>query len=931
MVSSPAELCVEPHRRRDIRERGSNGIDYIEVSDDRLTLTVYLLNRFATTIVPANVRIAGGTRVRDINVTGIRLRGPDESDGDTALDIAIDRPGDSSTYVLSLIELDNDGQPTDQPLTGIDPRYARADFSFRLGETTDDDCRQSQGSPVHVDAMPEINYLARDYASFRQMILDRLAVTLPDWREQHVPDTGIALIEILAYVADHLSYYQDAVATEAYLGTARQRISVRRHARLVDYAMHDGCNARALIFVATDVQEVTIEDPTSLHFFAGYSGSAPLRAEHLVHISPEQRDQLVVFEPMTDGAITLRAAHNSISFYTWGDGECRLPAGALSATLRDDWTEVVPDDADAKPQQYAQAHQKRGSRKRSAKSAAEPEAGHSPPKPRAANHIRERKLDLRAGDILLFEEVRGPTTGLREDANPAHRHFVRLTEVREGHDPLFDQPVLEISWEQEDALPFVLRLSSRTVPLDDGDDISVARGNIVVADHGNWTGQGSRILFEELPAPEAGKKFRPALKRGPLTFRHQNNGAPPKQLLQDPRSAVPELRVYSIPPILDGAAPVFTFADLKNPASLAARLAGAKDVPSLNFLDRLSTPPRGSARTSAAGAVGTDAASVEAMKDKIESLMRVWTPQSDLLSSRSSDFHFVVEMDDQGVAHLRFGDGQNGRAPELSERFAASYRVGIGAGGNVGADTITQVLMTSTGNVDGLAPRNPLPAMGGTDPEPIERVKLLAPKSSRGDLVRAVSADDYARLAERHAGVQRAAAQLQWAGTRYEAHVAIDPLGTETVDPALLRRIRTYLHRHRRIGHDVIVVPPTYVPLDIAMTAYVLAGYAQGPVETVLRGILSDRRLPDGQLGFFHPDQLSFGESIYASRLIASAQRVDGVERVVVTRLHRRFELPDQELERGYLPIGPLEIARVGSNRASREDGRFVLTVRGGS
>jgi hypothetical protein len=129
----------------------------------------------------------------------------------------------------------------------------------------------------------------------------------------------------------------------------------------------------------------------------------------------------------------------------------------------------------------------------------------------------------------------------------------------------------------------------------------------------------------------------------------------------------------------------------------------------------------------------------------------------------------------------------------------------------------------------------------------------------------------------------------------------------------------------------VIVVPPTYVPLDIAMTVYVLAGYAQGPIETVLRGILSDRRLPDGQLGLFHPDQLSFGESIYASRLIASAQRVEGVEHVVVTRLHRRFELPDQELERGYLPIGPLEIARVGSNRASRQDGRFVLTVRGGS
>ena len=36
---------------------------------------------------------------------------------------------------------------------------------------------------------------------------------------------------VFAYTADYLSYYQDAVATEAYLDTARQRISVRRHVR----------------------------------------------------------------------------------------------------------------------------------------------------------------------------------------------------------------------------------------------------------------------------------------------------------------------------------------------------------------------------------------------------------------------------------------------------------------------------------------------------------------------------------------------------------------------------------------------------------------------------------------------------------------------------------------------------------------------------
>ncbi len=75
-------------------------------------------------------------------------------------------------------------------------------------------------------------------------MLDRLAVTLPGWQEESPADVGVALVELLAYAGDHLSYYQDAVATEAYLDTARKRTSVRRHALLLDYQMHAGCNAR---------------------------------------------------------------------------------------------------------------------------------------------------------------------------------------------------------------------------------------------------------------------------------------------------------------------------------------------------------------------------------------------------------------------------------------------------------------------------------------------------------------------------------------------------------------------------------------------------------------------------------------------------------------------------------------------------------------
>jgi hypothetical protein len=45
--------------------------------------------------------------------------------------------------------------------------------------------------------------------------------------ETHSPDIGMTLVELFAYVADVLTYYQDRAASEAYLDTARDRNTVR--------------------------------------------------------------------------------------------------------------------------------------------------------------------------------------------------------------------------------------------------------------------------------------------------------------------------------------------------------------------------------------------------------------------------------------------------------------------------------------------------------------------------------------------------------------------------------------------------------------------------------------------------------------------------------------------------------------------------------
>ena len=63
-----------------------------------------------------------------------------------------------------------------------------------------------------------------------------------------------------------------------------------------------------------------------------------------------------------------------------------------------------------------------------------------------------------------------------------------------------------------------------------------------------------------------------------------------------------------------------------------------------------------------------------------------------MLDSRSDATDLVVEIDDDGVANLRFGDDQLGQRPNTGTAFTASYRVGNGAAGNVGANAIVHLV-----------------------------------------------------------------------------------------------------------------------------------------------------------------------------------------------------------------------------------------------
>ncbi|MFN2166006.1 MAG: putative baseplate assembly protein, partial [Anaerolineae bacterium] len=145
-------------------------------------------------------------------------------------------------------------------------------------------------------AQPQIDYLAKDYASFRRLMLDHLSLLVPDWREQSTADLGHALVEVLAYAADYLSYYQDAVATEAYLGTARLRRSVRRHVRPLEYYLQEGCNARAWVQIQVHEKLFLPIHTQLLTRLDGREGSVIRSDEAAYHQALD--DKLPVFETM---------------------------------------------------------------------------------------------------------------------------------------------------------------------------------------------------------------------------------------------------------------------------------------------------------------------------------------------------------------------------------------------------------------------------------------------------------------------------------------------------------------------------------------------------------------------------------------------------------------------------------------------------------
>lgn len=1074
--------CCSDNRKATVLNNPKlNGIDYLEVlpNDDlpQQTLLLHCLKTAPSNLKVTNILITGGESITGITVLWVAPATPPPAqatifekgylsklaDVSNTLVIRTSQAGDFSPYTLRLVN-DSTGASEDsfevtEVLDEFDPQLSAVQFSFKVECGPNFDCPPAPcDCPPEAATPPAINYLAKDYGSFRGVMLDRMNQLLPNWKATSEADLGIALAELISYVGDHLSYRQDAVATEAYLRTAQSRISLRRHALLVDYHIHDGCNSRAWIQLQVKAQFTLDRTKTRFYTFAPdmpSSVAVGLGNEETALVSG-----VIVFEPMQN--MTLYPENNAFDFYTWGDTNCCLPTGATEATLLDTQSKLQP------------------------------------------------------GDVLIFQEMIGPQTGNPADADIRHRCAVRLTAVatKDTHgnilaDPLFEDgtgkpitkrrqkptPVTEIQWSADDALPFAVCISSSYIDSNGNQQnltkVSQAFGNVVLADQGlSFTGKqlpsvpqpsmfvppnpaGNRCapsaavplpvryrpqipdspVTQAVPLPLAGTPITPDPVALPLTgyaALTDSNGnicltfaaddpaswpqyfgimanpnavhagnfdlalvfAPPGAAapvvvesypnLSDPAHAKQQINSLSkfvsvpaddIPP---GAAPAdfpagptmlansgivniddahgTTYLEVQavNPAtwppSFGVLVEGDIQNPdSFNFLV-LYSPGSGvgipvpavveefgnvtlgniaSHFTSSAQLISvrsfgdeptlsfsaTDLMNYDAkqaiplitLKSLFKSVHATWTAQPDLLGDGPTDTNFVVEVECNGVALLRFGDNTNGMRPDPGMEFTASYRIGNGTPGNVGANTLNLF----AGDPRILSCTNPLPASGGVDMETNDQIRRRVPVAFMTQ-ERAVTMPDYEAVTEMNTQVENAVATLRWTGSWYTVFITAEPQTGGNLTRALQKALLNNINRYRLAGQDLQLESPQYVPLQIALTICVDPDYFQSDVRQALMQVLGSGILPNGRKGLFYPDNFTFGQTFYLSPIYAAARTVAGVQSVTATIFAPQGVTTNLYLSQGEIPFGPFQIARMDNDPGFPNHGQLTLTLEGG-
>lgn len=442
----------------------ANGIKMIVVSvaanNQTATLAVHFFNiNFLAEIAAiysgnhssakAIFPISGGTRLRGGDAVGqvqvdsssvpgaVTMPNADQP----ILNLRVKPVGDYSTYKLEIFSSLIGGAK-------FDPLFSEISFKFRPGCFNTNCAPEWELAPPPLPELP-IDYLAKDYDSFRQTMIGAMIERVPGWQATSEADFDMVLAELFSAAADELSDYQDRVMNEAFFASSRKRISTARHARLMDYHIHQGNQASTWLALEIDhpAGQKQFELQEGLKVWAGESKSSGG--------TDTETENSVVFVSRNEKTQTVHQFLNRIGLYTWSDSITALKAGSTQADL------MLYNVLDLE-------------------GAASQEIDHA-----SATDAEIVRDLIRDGNIkyLLIEERLNPITGKLPGRDPSKRQL--LTLIADGAETLFD-PIenkwfVRVRWENA-----LQRDYCFTVDCTDGkvENVSLFYGNLTQVFHG---------------------------------------------------------------------------------------------------------------------------------------------------------------------------------------------------------------------------------------------------------------------------------------------------------------------------------------------------------------------------------------------------------------------------------------------------------------
>ncbi|MGQ3685428.1 MAG: baseplate J/gp47 family protein [Candidatus Loosdrechtia sp.] len=469
-------------RANSMAAKGLNGIKLVLVTLHPSTnpaethLEVHFYNNHEIANILADLKdpklifpITGGQRIpAGPGTDQVKVVSLSGNPADNFLILTVAPVGDYTTYTLH-VDYQN-----------IDLIFNEINFKFRPG--CFNLCAPEWESAPEPEGDPVIDYLAKDYDSFKHTMITAMMERVPGWEPTSEADLDQVILEMFSVAADELSDYQDRVMNEAYLGTARKRVSLARHARLMDYHIHQGNQASTLLALkVADGEEFDLEK--GFMVWAGDDTNSP---SSVVFVTKKKQHMHHLF--------------NQMGLYTWSDSIPALKAGSVTADLKLN----VGGEA-------------------------------------AANTVRDF---IRNGTVthLLVQEWLNPATGKEAGRDPAKRQILKLLPGEEGtvtmKDPLTGQWFVRIRWEEKDKLKSNYCFTVNC-PHGKAENISLFHGNLVMVCHGRPAGT---VFREEGTILSPGEFYYERTKRwgtvcrlpeGPLAYQESTPGGefPPESTL----------------------------------------------------------------------------------------------------------------------------------------------------------------------------------------------------------------------------------------------------------------------------------------------------------------------------------------------------------------------------------------------------------------